>query len=485
MTLLRLFRPALLVLALLPAGAMAQDPDERDLQALRFYINENNEQAIRSELRRLQVQFPEWSPPDDLSNLNRDVPPGLVDGIYQLIAREDFAGARDRIEDATRTYPNWTPSADLLQTLSLAEAQREFTAAVDAGNSQAAIRIARATPALLVCERVNNAWLLAEQYQAVGQTDTARGIYRGVADSCTTPDVLVATLEKSASVSNAAQLQEMAALMRNTAPGVAAQINAVETRLLAGLGAAPAPGAAPAEAPAAAGVPVTDATRPEARPATLGQPRPAPAQAPASRTMAAPAPAGAARAAPSGGGGAGYNAVLAAAQAGDWRRCLSLATGAKQPEIVSQRGWCNFNIDRPMQALKDFRAAASSTRDGNLQRDSLYGMALTMLRMNMVDQAASVAAQTHFTPEQRLEIETEILDKRGVAAYERGDYRRAIAYFDEVERLTGRMRRDLAMLKGYAYLNSGQRDRARALFQMLHDQMATAESRRALAAAIQ
>ena len=84
-----------------------------------------------------------------------------------------------------------------------------------------------------------------------------------------------------------------------------------------------------------------------------------------------------------------------------------------------------------------------------------------------------------------LEIETEILDKRGVAAYERGDYRRAIAYFDEVERLTGRMRRDLAMLKGYAYLNSGQRDRARALFQMLHDQMATAESRRALAAAIQ
>ena len=52
MTFRTLVRPAALVmaLALCPLVAAAQEPDERDLQALRFYMNENNEQAIQSEL---------------------------------------------------------------------------------------------------------------------------------------------------------------------------------------------------------------------------------------------------------------------------------------------------------------------------------------------------------------------------------------------------------------------------------------------------
>ena len=89
-----------------------------------------------------------------------------------------------------------------------------------------------------------------------------------------------------------------------------------------------------------------------------------------------------------------------------------------------------------------------------------------------------------FTPDQRLDIESQILDKRGVAAYNRRDYGRAIAYFNELERVTGVVRRDLALLRGYAYLNSGQKAQARAEFQKLHNQMATQASRRALSEAL-
>lgn len=477
-------------LALLPAAVAAQTPDERDLQALRFYISENNEQAIQSEMRRLQLQFPGWTPPDDLDVLQRDVPGEVIDEIYRLIADEDYQGARDKMEETNRLYPDWSPSTELLETLSLSEAQSEFTAAVEAGNAQAAIRIARASPSLLRCERVNNAWLLADQYKAVDDPAAAMIVYRGIADSCADADMLTATLEKSADIATVAQLSELADTMRGQVPAAAERLTAVENRLRAGLDAGPravtGDGALPAPVPGSPAVTgdgsgaVIASLRPAPRPEGLSDRRratPAPRQA---------GPAGTTSRASSGGAGSGLSRSLqSAADRGDWRGCLALSANATRPDAVSQRGWCAFNAGRPMQALRDFRDAANRGGTAVLRRDSRYGLALTMMRLNMVDQAAAVAASTDFTRDQRLEVESEILDARGVAAFQRGDYRRAIAYFDELERLTGRVRRDLAMLRGYAYMNSGQRNRAVEEFRRLHGQLATPETRRALSAALQ
>ncbi|SFD84250.1 hypothetical protein [Roseivivax sediminis] len=491
-TALTRFRPALTVAAiaglLLAAGApvQAQTPSEADLEALRFYIEEDNEQAIRSEIRRLQLRYPDWTVPDDLTNLQRDVPSDTIDRIYDQIAAGDFDSARETIGQTTQSYPDWSPSAQLLQALTIAEAQARFTEAVEGSDPSTAVRIARSNPGLLRCERVNNAWLLAEQYQSLDENSAALEVYRSTIRSCTDADILVATLEKAAAVASVAQLAELSDAARQQAPGAAERLTAVQTRLRAGIeatGGAPDPGAA-SSGNGSASAPLTSieveevptatspttSLRPAARPAALSRPRTA---SPPARSSA-----------PQGGSPGVLSQARQAADRADWSRCLALTANSSHGAVLSQRGWCALNANRTMEALTDFRAAAQRAPTAENRRDSAYGMALAMLRLNMVDEAAAVAARTHFTDAQRLEIEGQILDKRGVAAYERRDYRRAIAYFNELERVTGVVRRDLALLRGYAYLNSGQRTAARAEFQRLHNQMATPASRRALSEAM-
>ena len=61
-----------------------------------------------------------------------------------------------------------------------------------------------------------------------------------------------------------------------------------------------------------------------------------------------------------------------------------------------------------------------------MRRDASYGLLLSMLQLNMTEQAAQTAAAAPLTRTQRIEIEGQILDQRGVRAYEAGDFRRAL-----------------------------------------------------------
>lgn len=135
-----------------------------------------------------------------------------------------------------------------------------------------------------------------------------------------------------------------------------------------------------------------------------------------------------------------------------------------------------------MEAIAQFQTALQGRLDATQRRDAQYGIALSYLKMGMSDNAASMAAATDLTRQQRVDVERQILDQRGVAAYNRREYRRAIEFFDALQELTGSLRRDLDTLRAYSYLNSGQRDRARQEFTRLHRELATAETRRGLAA---
>lgn len=480
--------------ALAAVPAAAQTPPDGDLMALRFYIGEGNEQAVQSEIRRLQLQYPDWTPSEDLNEVSRDVPAEAIDEIYGLIATGDFDGARSLIDKTRQAYPAWSPTEELLQTLVIAEAQSRFTQAVDAGEANDAIRVARSNSALLRCERVNNAWLLAEQYQSVGDNESALAVYRSVLRSCDTSEVLIATLEKSAAIADAAALTALADLARETSPETAEQLTVVENRLQAGASSVPlktptdpTSQSAPDDLESDPTLAMMTSPRPNPRPKTLDT-RPAISQPAPPRTSTARSSSGGSTPRPTGGGSAAAPNLSRAAQAaarGDWQGCLALTANAQSGAILSQRGWCALNADRPMEALNDFRKATAIGSTAQSRTDSAYGMALAMLRLGMIDQAAEVAANTHLDRKQRVEIESQILDKRGVYAYNRGDYGRAIAYFDELERLTGRMHRDLSLLRGYAYLNSGNRPAAVAEFRRAHDQMATPASRRALSEAMQ
>ncbi|MCB1407969.1 MAG: hypothetical protein KDK01_17370, partial [Rhodobacteraceae bacterium] len=86
---------------------------------------------------------------------------------------------------------------------------------------------------------------------------------------------------------------------------------------------------------------------------------------------------------------------------------------------------------------------------GDVPRDTRFGMMLAYLAMNMTEEAARLAAATNLTQTQRVEVETVILDQRGVRAYHSGDFGQSIAYLTALEQMSGSLRRDLAMLRAY------------------------------------
>ncbi|MGP3697417.1 hypothetical protein [Rhodobacter sp. NSM] len=449
---------ALTLALLLAAGsAMAQGsaPVAQDLEALNYYVSSGDDRAAAAELRRLRAQFPEWTPPSDLTTLGRQRSPAAeVDRIYRQIAAGELAEARRSIDETTRSFAGWTPPAEMTRLLETAEAQVAFDAAADAGNAPAAVEIARRNPAILRCDRVNNAWRLAELQVAAGQRAAALQSYRGVIASCSGLPEVTATLEKAEAAATDEELAELFRLANAQLPGSASALTALETRLRAGRGDAPPSTAAERTPPRAT---ISDGDLPAA-----GRPRRAGAST------------------PSRGGGAAIASVRAAAQRGDWRTCASLTTGATSNEMLYERAWCVYNLDRPLEALSAFEPAASGRLGAEVARDARFGKSLAFLALEMTEEAARLAAATDLTEQQRREVEAIILDQRAVRAYRLKEYRRAIAFLDAYEDLTGGLRRDLAIMRGYAWLNLGKRSEAKRIFTELNDQLATPETRAAL-----
>ena len=429
-------------------------PDE--LLALNFYVQQGDTAATEAELRRLQLKYPQWQPPADLTRLSGGGPTVEVEAIYRLIGAGQVRQAREAIARAEAAHPGWHPPEDMLALIATAEGQAALDKALAGNDLNRAIEIASGTPGLLRCDRINNAWRIAEAQAAALRPADAVATYRAVVSACTDFNDLTATLEKADAVASDAELAALFILVEGRFPARKADLSALSLRLLAGHGETAAP-AALAAAPAA----------------------PAPAATPA-----APPPAPSDAAAPAAGsdGGGGAGAVRAAAASGNLARCLALSEGSKSAAVVYERGWCAYNLDRPMEALAAFRQAAEGRLDKTQIRDARFGMALSYLKMHMPEEAARLAATTDLTHEQRVDIEGQILDQRGVAAYKKRQFRKAIGYFDALEEVRGNLSRDLAILRAYAWLNSGNRAKAHALFLQLHDELATEETARGLSA---
>ncbi len=455
-------RPALglLLTLLLTAPALAQTAGYDDLRALRFYLQQEDSAAVQAELRRLRTAFPDWRPPEDLDDLLAPRATATVDeaAIWAAIERRDFTGARARISDARARVPDWTPPAEMLRQLDTNEAQAAFDAAADAGNATEAIAVARRAPRLMSCARINNAWRLAEMYAAAGQGEQAVATYRNTLQSCTGFEQMKPTLQKASAVASDTQLTALFDTARARNAGAGDRLDALEAELTGA-------------APSAAGTGAVRQPTPRAEPAPRAA---APPRSPDTRSDL-----------PLRGDGRVAEARRFK-QAEQHARCLAASRAPRSLELLYERAWCLYSHDRPTEALVGFqRAARAGDRLGpDVGRDAQYGLALAYLAMDMTEQGAQAAAQARLSDTQRREIEAIVLDQRGVRAFRREDFRQAIGYFDALEQLEGSLRRDLAILRAYAYLNSGQRVRARDEFQRLHRQLATSETRAGLNAAL-
>lgn len=465
---------ALVLAGALPAHAQQAAPEADELLALNFYVQQQDTKSVDAELRRLQLKYPQWTPPQDLSRIGVTVPSTEIDTFYRHVSEGRFDQARETLAKARQDYPEWEPPAEMTDLLEVAEGQVLLDAALGEGDLAMALQIAGNAPGLLRCDRINNAWRIAEAQQAAGNNSDALGTYRAVLTACINAADLVATLEKTDEVASEAELRSLVSQVISRFPAEEERYSVLLQRLMAGRGLAPAP----------AGSQTAEPTRPRPRSAATAKPTSAPAtQAPAS-SEATPAASRqeTSRANSTSARSAGTGSLDALVSAGDWTGCLQLSAGSTVPAIVYQRGWCAYNLERPMEAVSAFRTALSGRLDATQRRDAAYGIALAYLKMKMPEEAARISAGTDFTRTQRIDIERQILDQRGVRAYQSRQYRQAIEYFNALEQVAGGIRRDLAILRAYAYLNSGNRIHARDEFNRLNKEMSTRETRSGLAA---
>lgn len=441
------------------AQPTAPSPDE--LVALNFYVQQKDSASTSAELRRLQLKYPTWQPPQDLSQLAITSPSGEIDQIYRQIASGQFAQARQTIEATQKTFPQWVPPADMMALLDVTEGQKSLDAALDAKDLPQALQLVGQTPGLMRCNRINNAWRIAGLQEAAGQKADAYNTYRAVARACVSTADITATLEKANSVTTDDELLGLFADVNARLPEMKATLDPLEQRLLAGRGLTPPAGVAVTDLRAGVNAPrpveETPVAPPKAEKAPAvkaAPPKVAVQKAPVQRTVQAPS---------------------SVPRAGD-------TSGCGAPASLSLRGWCQFNLNQPAEAISTFRRALQSKMSGAEVRDARYGMALAYLKLRLPEEAAKLAVSTDLTHIQRVDIERQILDQRGVAAYKRGDYRRSIEYFNAIEDIAGTLRRDLAVMRAYAYLNTGNRTEANRQFTKLDNVLSSKDTRSGLAA---
>ena len=462
-----------------PGGSFAQtaDPGAEDLRALIYYLDNDDQRSVQAEMRRLRSQFPRWTPPGDVNQLRAmaTTVTASIDErpIWARIERQDYAGARALIDDARGRSPGWSPNAEMLRILEVNESQSAFDTAYSQQDAGAALAAARRTPALMRCDRINNAWRLAELYENAEILQNALSTYRGVLQSCSRISDVVPTLEKANNIASLEEITALFELARQTAPSNANRLNELEERLRAGRGQAPR---AVARATTATGTATTATTT-----ARAAAPAPAPrVEAPSAGAAVASAPTGTARLPLR--GDARLARVRLLKEQGDWQGCLAASANPRSLEVLYERSWCAYNLDRAGEALAGFTRTVQSGAGlgGNTPRDARFGMILAYMSMNMTEEGARLAAATNLTQQQRMDVETVILDQRGVRAFHAGEYVQSISYFNALEQLAGSLRRDIAMLRAYAYLNADQHQLALDEFTRLHRELATDETRSAL-----
>jgi hypothetical protein len=309
------------------------------------------------------------------------------------------------------------------------------------------------------CERINNAWLLSDMYVLADQESAAVQTYRNTVRSCNSFAQMQTTLEKASGVASRSELSSMFDVARGANRSETERLNALEKRLLGGGAPAPRTAAAP-------------------EPRTNSQP------APRTQTAAAPAP-GAPSRLPAQGDGR-IAEIRRLKEREQYARCIAASQNPRSLDVLYERSWCLYGHGRPTESLVGFQAsaAAGDAIGPNVRRDAHFGMSLSYLNMNMTEQGAQAASRVRLTDTQRAEVEGIVLDQRGVKAYRTGSYRQAIGYFNALEQSKGSLRRDLSILRAYALLNSGQRAEAKSEFERLHTQLATAETRHGLNAAL-
>lgn len=189
-----------------------------DETALRYFASQGDQERLASEIARLRALYPQWTPPADPLAVPVQTDQRL-DGLWKLYSEGKLGELRKAIGDAQTADPSWTPSADLLDRLGIAEAREQLVNASNLRQYEAVVRIGSANPSLLTCADVDVLWRVGEAFAQSDRPGRAKDAYLYILNTCEDDAVRLATVQKASLLLSRADLSPLLATGRKEASG--------------------------------------------------------------------------------------------------------------------------------------------------------------------------------------------------------------------------------------------------------------------------
>lgn len=197
-------------------GANAPAVDE---SALRYFAARGDTARLNAEIARLRALYPTWTPPENplAVPVNED---RQLEEMWALYSQSRYADVRAAIAKRQKDDPQWTPPADLIERLDVAEKRAALVAASNTGKSEEVVRIGAETPSLLTCSDPDVLWRVAEAFVKTKRVQRAKDAFGYMLDNCEDAPVRVATVQKASTALGYADMQGLLARERTGADGV-------------------------------------------------------------------------------------------------------------------------------------------------------------------------------------------------------------------------------------------------------------------------
>lgn len=127
-------------------------------------------------------------------------------------------------------------------------------------------------------------------------------------------------------------------------------------------------------------------------------------------------------------------------------------------------GWCHLGLLRAGEARSAFAVALKGT--GKVRTDAAYGMALTLLRGQLTDEAENILGMYPMNAAREKEIRSEIYVQRARSAFEKKQYERALDALNLRLKLVAEPN-DLTQLRGWSHYHLGNKTTAHEIFARL------------------
>ena len=429
-----------------------ETPSEEELTALKYYVQSGDSTAQLLEEKRLKEKYPDWSWNDPQNEKGTNSLKASIDAIYDLLSAGNVTQARKKIVETKTSFPGWKPTPNLETQLLLVQAQSDLNIALRDTDTGTAKKILKENRSLSSCDRVDNLWRLADVYKLQKNSTSAKAIYFEISEKCSPYEMLVSNVEKAEEILTDDELKGMIAKLTIRFPADKTNFEKLYTRLVAGRGVKPAIEKKPKPAvKTTTDAPVRKtATRP-AKPSNLF-----PKHFHDLRVK----------------GDSRQRSILNSIEEQNWGSCLARSLKPSSMETALLRGWCAYNQNRPMEAISLFSAVSQSKVSKKSRQEAKFGLVLALLKLDLIEDAANVAAYSDLSNSNRKNVELIILQKRSVQEFNNKNWEMAIAYFGELERLGG-LNRDLDILRARSYRNLGQFSKSRREFKRIKNEITT------------